>query len=71
MPNTNYLLSLNQEMWEEAALRCETAADSHDDYIRSFFRFPTDLLTVVTRSLNLATALDASYYGLDTLAWEN
>jgi len=65
MTNFNYSLAINQEIWEEASLRGEKAADLKDKFIRSFFKRPTTLLSVLGRNYDLATALDASYYGLD------
>jgi len=59
------LLSQNEQRWEEIALITEERVNLRDKYIRSFFKSPSDSLVFSGVRLNLAGALDVSYYGWD------
>lgn len=54
-----------------AAQWCEDRADRRDNEIREFFQTPSKRLFVNGMGINLATALDMSYYGLKAPAYAN
>lgn len=64
-------VSPTDEPYYGAALLCEERADARDAEITSFFTSPSKRLFINGIHVNLATALDMSYYGSDAGTYTN
>jgi hypothetical protein len=64
MANTNYLLSLNQEMWEEAADRAESLR-------REFSRVPEYIIDSMRRTMRVRNTIPMMHHCLESNAYTN